>query len=98
MVRASGSSRIVKYQKPRLPPGLFRACFEKENGPQIDHRNPVNRCEQTLLNGPKNIDFVCVLREGRAAPNGLDEGWSCAPKPTISLALPNSRLAQRAPS
>lgn len=28
------------------------------NGPQIDHRNPVNGCERTSLNVTKNCGFI----------------------------------------
>jgi hypothetical protein len=33
-----------------------------ENGPQIDHRNPVNGCELTCLNATENADFYWDLR------------------------------------
>jgi hypothetical protein len=31
-------------------------CREMANGPQIDHRNPVNGCERTRSNATKNVD------------------------------------------
>ena len=51
------------------------------NGPQIDHRNPVNGCERTSPNVTKNIDFCWDLRADQAAHNGL-VGGSSPPGPT----------------
>jgi hypothetical protein len=31
---------------------------ESVNGPQIDHRNPVNGCEQAASDVTKNVEFI----------------------------------------
>ena len=45
-----------------------------ENGPQIDHRNPVNGCAQTSSSVTKNTDYCWDLRGDQAAHNGLVGG------------------------
>ena len=37
---------------------LASARYLFANGPQIDHRNTVNRCERTCTNATKNIEFI----------------------------------------
>jgi hypothetical protein len=41
---------------PHFPAGT--RAGEMANGPQIDHRNPVNGCERTSTNATKNVDFI----------------------------------------
>ena len=59
--RPFGGHALMIEQPAPVQPWLeaLTSCFrEMANGPQIDHRNPVNGCERTSTNATKNIDFI----------------------------------------
>src|SRR5260370_14703670 len=61
------------------------------NGPQIDHRNPVNGCERTCTNATRSS---CATQPG--VGNGFAEPRDRQPKSTLSRPRPAAETARPA--
>jgi hypothetical protein len=54
--RGSEIGALSGYQALRDTRAAIRGSGGMVNGPQMDHRNPVNRSERTCTNATKNVD------------------------------------------